>query len=596
MPLGAEVLPSGRVTFSVWAPRPREVSLRIVDGAGDRPTDVPMTRGAGDVWSVTVDRDVARAGTRYAFVLDGDRARPDPRSRCQPDGVHGPSMVIDPSTFRWRHPAPRGEGGGPDPASPVGRGRESRGPSIESWVIYELHVGTFTRQGTFAAAAARLPRVAELGVTAIEIMPVSAFAGARNWGYDGVHPFAPAAAYGPPDDLRALVDEAHRLGLAVLMDVVYNHLGPEGNYTSEYAPYVTEAHQTPWGGALDYARREVRDWAIDNALTWLREYRVDGLRVDALHAIVDESPTHILAELCARARPAALIAETDMNDPVVFEWGFDACWSDDFHHALHAVLTGERGGYYRDFGDLATLARAIEQGWTRGVKAHRSRELAGGRLVIGSQNHDQIGNRARGERLEHLAGAAAARLAAVATLTAPGVPLLFMGEEWGASTPFQYFTSHEDPGLAAAVADGRRGEFASFAWQGEVPDPQDPRTFERSRLDWRERERPPHAARLRLYRDLIALRRARPALGARGKQEARARVEGGAIVVERSEALRVVLNLDRERPFALDRTFGRAFTTLLCSEDARYGGALSAGVNDGARELPPLSAAVLERR
>jgi maltooligosyltrehalose trehalohydrolase len=528
-----------------------------------------MDHGPGDVWSRAVPS--AGAGTRYFYLIDGERERPDPRSRRQPEGVHGPSEVVDPNAYAWRHDPPR-----------------RRATSLTDGAIYELHVGTFTGARSFLGAAEVLPLLVDLGVQAIELMPVAAFPGARNWGYDGVDLYAPAAAYGTPDELRALVDRAHGLGLGVILDVVYNHLGPEGSYLSEFGPYFTSERKSLWGDGIDFSRPEVRAFVIENALYWLREYRVDGLRVDAAHAVVDSSARHVLAELCERARPGFLIAETDLNDVKVFEeWGFDACWSDDFHHALHAVLTGERGGYYRDFGDPRLLAQAIEHGWIRGPHPEGSRALDGSRLVIAAQTHDQIGNRALGERLEHLVGAEAARLAAVALLTSPAVPMLFMGEELAASAPFQYFTSHGDPALARAVRDGRRREFADlgFAWPERIPDPQDERTFVRSTLDLEERRREPHASMLRLYRDLLALRRSQPALGARGKDRCRASVEAGAVFVERDPGVLVCLNVGI-KPMRVD---GR-WRLILHTEHPRYGGR-----GDSETEIPPRAAALYVR-
>ena len=572
--IGTELLP-GAVRFAVWAPRATSLALRLYDGVSHR--DVPLDHGPGDVWAVTVPG--AAAGQRYAYVVDGARARPDPRARFQPDGVHGASMVIDPAAFAWQH------------------GRPAR--ALADSVLYELHVGTFTPEGTFAAAARELPHLADLGVTTISLMPVGAFAGGRNWGYDGAHVAAPNAHYGTPDELRALVDRAHGLGLSVLIDVVYNHVGPEGSYLAEFGPYTADAHKNLWGDGFDYARPEVRAWMLDTCLAWLTEYRMDGLRVDAVHAIVDHSSPHVLAELTSRARALPplpgdapgfvplLVAETDKNDAVMYDaQGFDTCWSDDFHHALHACLTGEITGYYVDFGEIETLARVIADGWKRGPHPERAKEFAATRFIVSTQTHDQIGNRARGERLEHLVGAPAARLAAVALLAAtPGVPMLFQGEEHAASTPFLYFTSHEDERLIESVRVGRRREFAEqgFAWPADVPDPNHEHSFVRSKLDPSERRREPHAAMGRLYRDLIALRKVQPGLGAVGKESCSVRTEDGAIVIDRSSSCRVVLNLGK-RPLAI----GSGWRAVLCSEDHRYGGA-----GDCAREVPARAAAVL---
>jgi maltooligosyltrehalose trehalohydrolase len=371
------------------------------------------------------------------------------------------------------------------------------------------------------------------------------------------------------------------------MDVVYNHLGPEGNYTGEFAPYVTADKHTPWGNAIDYARPEVRAWAIENAIMWRDEYRMDGLRLDAIQAIIDDSPTHVLAELTRAVHPAFTIAETDLNDVKVFaEWGFDAAWSDDFHHALHVCLTGERTGYYAHFDGAPAFARSIEEGWIRGPHPSASRAVEPARLIVSTQTHDQVGNRARGDRLAHLAGLPSARLAAVAMLAAaPGVPMIFMGEEVAASAPFQYFTSHGDRGLARAVSEGRKREFEAFAWQGAVPDPQSPATFHRSKVDREERRREPHAAMRRLYADLIALRRTEPSLGARAKDACRAKLadDGHTILVARGERL-IVINLSRDHVAhaPVDRP------PLLHSEDARYSGSLATP----GTILPPRSAAI----
>jgi maltooligosyltrehalose trehalohydrolase len=402
-----------------------------------------------------------------------------------------------------------------------------------------LHVGTFTSAGTFTAIIPLLEYLKnELGITAIELMPVAEFPGTRNWGYDGVHLYAPHTAYGGPFGLKTLVNACHAKGLAVFLDVVYNHLGPEGNYLSEYGPYFTDRYTTPWGQAINFdgdESREVRRYVVDNALYWVTEYHIDGLRLDAIHGIVDHSDTHILRELGAAihlqaqtlGRTILVIAESDLNDNRVIThtedggWGLDAQWSDDFHHALHTSLTREQDGYYQDFGQLSQLRTAITDGFVyhgqpspyRG-RAHgtASRHLPGERFVIYSQNHDQVGNRAYGERLSALVPFPALKLAVGLVLCAPNIPLLFMGEEYGESAPFLYFTSHTDPALAQAVRDGRRREFARFTWAEEIPDPQNPQTFERSRLTHSLREQGHHSALLRFYRDLITLRKRSPAL------------------------------------------------------------------------------------
>jgi maltooligosyltrehalose trehalohydrolase len=505
------------VRVSVWAPRARR-SVEVVDGAGERRT--PLAPGPRGRWSGDVGW--LGPGGDYAFSLDGGPGRPDPRSRWQPAGVHGPSRVVDPAAFAWTD----GDWAGFD---------------LPSAVLYELHVGTFSPEGTFAGAAARLDHLVALGVDAVELMPVAAFPGRRGWGYDGVDLWAPHAAYGGPAGLAAFVDACHARGVGVLLDVVYNHLGPSGNHLGEFGPYLHDRHVTHWGPAVNLdgpGADEVRGWIVDNARMWLRDYHIDGLRLDAVHALVDDSAVHLLEQLSGAVaalageagRPLWLVAESDLNAPRFVRppdaggYGLDAAWADEWHHALHAALTGERSGYYADFGPLAALAKALRQAWVYdGVYSpHRDRTfgrppagLDGGRFMVSAQNHDQVGNRAAGERLSHLVSPGRARTAAALLLTAPFVPLLFQGEEWGASTPFLFFSDHDDPDLAAAVSIRRRQEFAAFGWRPEdVPDPQDPTTFARSVLAWEELTAPAHADLLRWHHDLIALRRTHPALTA----------------------------------------------------------------------------------
>ncbi len=478
--LGATYLGAGRCRFRVWAPRARRVDLDL----GGRV--VPLRPGPRGYHAAEVEG--VAPGARYRYRLDGGQALPDPASRHQPDGVHGPSAVVDPAAHAWSDGAWRG----PDP---------------ESLILYECHVGTCTAEGTFAAIIPRLPELARLGVTALELMPVVQFPGTRNWGYDGVYPFAPQASYGGPAGLCRLVDACHAQGLAVILDVVYNHLGPEGDHLPAFGPYFTAAYHTPWGAALNFDgpdSDEVRRLFRESAVHWVRECHIDGLRLDAVQAILDRSPRPFLAELAGAVRRAAaaagrgvlLIAESDANDPRLLRpaerggLGLDAVWSDDFHHALHALLTGERGGYYADFGDVRRLAGAFAHGFAFTGQRSRYRRRRHGapatgcaprQFVVFSQNHDQIGNRAAGERLAALAGPDAARLAAAAVLLSPFTPLLFMGEERGETAPFLYFTSHGDPGLAEAVREGRRRECAAAGWAAEPPDPQAEATFARSR-------------------------------------------------------------------------------------------------------------------
>ena len=477
--------------FRVWAPLPGTVDVVL----GDR--RVPMARavggGAAGGWrSCWVSE--AGPGTDYAFSLDGGPPRPDPRSAFQPQGIHGPSRVVDHSAFAWSDSA-------------------WRGTSLPGCVLYECHIGTFSAEGTFDGAIEHLGHLVDLGVDAIELLPVAEFSGQRGWGYDGVDLFAPHHAYGGPDGLKRLIDAAHGHGLGVLMDVVYNHLGPAGNYLPEFAPYFSARHQTNWGDAVNFdgpGSDEVRRFVIDNARMWLRDYHCDGLRIDAVHAIVDDSATPILEALAAEVdalaaevrRPLFLIAESDLNDPRFVRsrdaggYGLAAAWADEWHHALHAALTGDVSGYYEDFGPLPLLAKALRQAWVYdgSYSPHRRRVhgrpptgLSGRQFVVAAQNHDQVGNRAAGERATALMSDGRLRVAAALLLTSPFVPLLFQGEEWGAATPFLYFTDHSDPGLGRIVSEGRRHEFSSFGWDPrDVPDPQDPATFERSRLDWAE--------------------------------------------------------------------------------------------------------------
>jgi maltooligosyltrehalose trehalohydrolase len=495
--------------FKVWAPGRRRVQL-VADGR-----TLAMRPAGGGWWEVS-DRD-ARAGTRYGFSLDGGETRPDPRSESQPDGVFGLSAVVD-HNHAWHDTG-------------------WTGISLAGSVLYELHVGTFTPRGTFDGVIERIPHLVDLGVDAIELMPVAEFAGGRGWGYDGVDLFAPHHEYGGPPGLERLVDACHAAGLGVVMDVVYNHLGPAGNFLSEFGPYFSDRHHTDWGPAVNFdgpGSDEVRRFVVDNALAWIRDYHVDGLRLDAVHAIVDQTPLHVLEQLATEVnklgaelrRATFVIAESDLNDPRLVGrreaggYGLDAAWADDWHHALHTVLTGEKAGYYQDFGSLDQLAKALRQAWvydgewsghrqrTRGRKAAAG--IPAHAFVIAAQNHDQVGNRATGDRLAAKVGEGALKAAAALLLTTPFTPLLFQGEEWAATSPFQYFTDH-DPGLGKAVSEGRRREFAASGWNpDQVPDPQDPQAFDRSKLVWSEVDEPFHQRMLEWYQALVQLRHRLP--------------------------------------------------------------------------------------
>lgn len=533
-PLGAHVLPGGRCSFKVWAPHAPDVALEILPRRqGEDPRRIELHSHHGVLGAVVDD---VIDGDRYAFVFPDGRKRPDPRSRRQPDGVHGPSAVVDTSLFGF----PRGK---------------PHLPPLREHVIYELHVGTFSKAGTFDGVIENLHYLEDLGITAIELLPVASFPGPRNWGYDGVHLFSVQESYGGPTGLARLVQAAHDRGIAVILDVVYNHLGPEGNYLREFGPYFTHKHETPWGDGVNFDDEGspfVRSWAIDNAIQWIRDYQIDGLRLDAVHAIQDDNPRHVLAEIGAavQALGGFLIAESDLNDPVTVlgrpdGWGFDAQWSDDLHHALHAVLTGERTGYYVDFGSVADIADALEKGFVydgsrpstyRGGVHHgkSTRGIPAERHVVCIQNHDQVGNRARGERLSDLVSLDKVKLAATVILLSPGIPMLYMGEEYAAPQPFPYFTSHSDPDLARAVTEGRRREFEAFAWQGEVPDPQLPATFESAVLDTSDHTRSPHDETFALYRELLQLRRSHPALrGDQRQTRTKASSLGDTLLVER---------------------------------------------------------------
>lgn len=499
--------------MSVWAPNAQQrVDIETQVG---RFALEPHARGW---WSIELPLP---AGTDYVYHLDGGPALPDPRSPWQPEGPHGPSRTVDHAAFPWTDGA-------------------WQAPPLGSAVIYELHVGTFTPQGTFESAIDRLAHLVDLGATHVELMPVAEFVGTRGWGYDGVDLYAPFHHYGGPEGLKRLVDACHAAGLAVLLDVVYNHLGPTGNYLSQFGPYFSQRHHTAWGAALNFdgpASDEVRRFLCDNALAWLRDYHFDGLRIDAVHAIVDTSAIPFLEQLGAEIRQLAThlgrrlvaVAESDLNDPRLVRprlaGGFelDAQWADDMHHALHAVLTGENQGYYSDFGSMADLALALRRPYVYAGRYSEFRRrshgrtpdgLDGDRFVTFLQNHDQIGNRAQGDRIEHLAGTARARIGSALAILSPYVPLLFQGEEWDSSAPFQYFVDFSaEPELARAVTEGRRREFAEFRWRAEeIPDPQSPETFARSKLDWSELAESPHREALQWHRALVRLRRALPDL------------------------------------------------------------------------------------
>ena len=574
--------------FRVWAPEAARVE---VDISGQRH---PMASAAGPGWWAA-EADVASDGTDYAFRLDGGDPLPDPRSPRQAYGSEGVSRTYDHSAFTW---ADRGWRGGP----------------LHGSVIYELHIGTFTPEGTLDAAIGRLGHLADLGVDTVELMPVAAFPGEHGWGYDGIHLWAVHEPYGGPDALKRFVDACHARRLAVLLDVVYNHVGI-GNRLGAFGPYFTEAHVTPWGPAVNLDQPgsdEVRAFLIENALMWLRDYHLDGLRLDAVHAFEDRRALHFLEQLTAEVQALAallnrdlvLIAESDLNDPRLVTsreaggYGLTAQWSDDFHHAVHAAITGERQGYYCDFGPMAVLAHTMTRvffhdgrwsafrGRTHGRQVDIFRVPAH-RFLCYLQNHDQVGNRATGGRIAAIVPADLVKAGAGLVLTAPYTPMLFMGEEWGADTPWQYFTDHVDPGLAKAVARGRREEFARQEWAaGDVPDPEDEATFARSRLDWSQPGREPYHGMLAWYRTLIALRRARPELTDPRLDRVRADHDdaGRWLVVHRGR-LRIAANLS---PSPQRLPLGAPGTGILAASSPAI------TLDGGTVAMPPASFAVIE--
>lgn len=577
--------------FTVWAPDAKKVSVKIGD------TLHPMS-GPNDAgwWSASVD--AASDGTDYAFVLNDDTTPyPDPRGLWQPHGVHGPSRVYDHAAFVWND-------------------NRWQGPPLSGAVIYEMHVGTFTAAGTFDAAIERLNYLFELGITHIELMPVVEFPGRFGWGYDGVALFAVNAQYGGPDGLKRFVDACHSRGLAVLMDVVYNHFGPVGNYTTKFGPYLTHRHNTPWGDAVNFEEAgadEVRRFFCDNALMWMRYYHVDGLRLDAVHEFMDRSAIHFMEQLSAEVeilsstleRQLVLIAESDLNDPKVVTpreaggYGMDAQWSDDFHHALFTILNVEveGKGYYVDFGCFERLAKALTSVFVYDGIYSRYRRHTHGRPVHGLsahhfigfiQNHDQVGNRAKGDRLEHIIGIKRAKVAIGIVLMSPFIPLIFQGEEFAASSPFQYFADHDEPAMAMAVREGRKREFAAFGWNpDEIPNPDEPETFERSKLNWDEVHQGKHGEMLEWFRQLIRLRHQTPYLNDGDLNHIKVRFdeEKRWLTMDRGQ-MRVLCNLGEE-PVELENRSG--YSLLLTSRD-------DIGIANDKVLLPPDSIVILSTK
>ncbi len=567
----------GGVCYRTWAPGKENLEVVIYEGDGAVARTLPLGKEETGYFS-TVDPD-GRAGDRYKYRFDGQEW-PDPASRSNPDGVHGAAAVIDPQTFAWSD-------------------QRFTCPPLSDLVIYELHIGTFTPAGTFPSAIEKLAHVAQLGATAIEIMPVADFPGSRNWGYDGVLLYAPARAYGSPDDFRALVDAAHAHGLAVILDVVYNHLGPDGNYLGSYSPqYFNPGHKTPWGDAFNFELLPVREFFAANPEYWWREFHVDGFRLDATHAIVDDSEPHFLEEVATRIHSLGgfVMVEDERNEPRLLlptgrgGLGLDGCWADDFHHVVRVRLTGEREGYYSSYkGSTAELVETLRDGWLlhgaarerkTAAEAAECREVAPEQLVFCISNHDQIGNQAFGRRFSQVCTPAAYRAASALLCLVPYTPLLFMGQEWAAATPFQFFTDHE-PYLGRRVTEGRREEFRGFALfrdpeaREKIPDPQAVSTFERSKLDWRELAQEEHAATLQLYRELLRLRRTLPALQDRRRNDWEVSEVGNGIVqllFRGGGADEIAVLVDLKGGHADPLEGNQQWQLLLSTNEPRFGG------------------------
>lgn len=577
--IGANLSGGGRCEFTVWAPFASAVDLVIVS-TGE--VSISMSRSNDGYWSIKLDN--INPGTRYFYLLDGKIRLPDPSSTFQPEGVHGPSEVIDHSLFRWHD-------------------QSWRPPPLERMIIYELHTGTFTDKGTFEAIIPEIPYLKTIGITAIELMPVAQFPGSRNWGYDGVYPYAVQNSYGGPDGLKMLCDACHANGFSLFLDVVYNHIGPEGNYLLAYGPYFTDKYKSPWGDAINFDGEYsggVRNFFIMNALHWFENYHIDGLRLDAVHGIYDTGARHILEELAdtvklyceMKGRKHYLIAESDLNDNRIVRdrksggYSIDAQWCDDFHHSVHTLLTKECKGYYADFGKPELLAKSYSEGYVysgeyskfrKRAHGNSGRDIPGGKMIVFIQNHDQVGNRMPGERITALAGFEAHKLAAGALFSAPYIPLLFMGEEYAETSPFLYFISHGDPGLVEAVRRGRKSEFASFGCTGEPPDPQSIETFEASRPHRGKVRMKEHRAMFGYYRELIRIRKSSPPLKNLIKQNTRTKItgDGRVIILTRSyrgKSVTAIMNFSSSAASLLFGNKEERFEKVIDSSDTVWGG------------------------
>jgi maltooligosyltrehalose trehalohydrolase len=631
-PVGASKRTDGRWDFAAWAPKHKRIQLQLFgaqaisaaaagssrgrqvpDVRGENGRCVDMERNESGYFRATVAK--IPDDCRYMYRLCVERGgepktieRPDPASRFQPEGVHGASQVVDLNEFVWTD-------------------SEWRAPSLRETVFYELHVGTYTSAGTFDAVCEHLPKLADLGITTVELMPVAQFPGARNWGYDGVYPYAVQNSYGGPRGLQKFVNAAHAHGLAVALDVVYNHLGPEGNYLSDFGPYFTTHYETPWGEAINFdgAQSEpVRKFFIDNAIQWFEKFHMDVLRLDAIHGIFDFSASPFLAELGEHVADAGkrlgreliLVAESDLNDRKVLRsrdkggYGIAAQWNDDFHHSVHTLLTQENNGYYADFGKMEDLATVLKKRWLYSGQystfrktrhGNSAEEFSQSRFVVYNQNHDQVGNRACGERLTELVNFEAQKLAAGITLLSPFVPLLFMGEEYGETAPFLYFTDHRDKDLIEAVRRGRRGEFAAFGWHANVPDPQDPATFERSTLQHADAGEP-HQAIRQLYQALLRFRRESD-LGGEANWQVISDEGKKALILLRTHDIQAIAMLFNFGEEELEEAAGfgsqskqNGWTKVLCSSDEAWlgPGAPADDENPGRIRLSPQSFLVLQ--
>ncbi|QCR22796.1 malto-oligosyltrehalose trehalohydrolase [Pontibacter sp. SGAir0037] len=577
--IGAKYTKEKGTTFTVWAPEAEKVSI-VIEGKGN---DIPLQREAFGYWTGLVED--ARPGTRYLYKLNEDTERPDPASCYQPDTVHTASEVVDHEAFSWTD-------------------QNWKGLPLEQMIIYELHVGTFSEEGTFEGIINKLPELKDLGITAIEIMPIAQFPGSRNWGYDGVYPSAVQNSYGGPDGLKRLVDACHQAGIAVVLDVVYNHMGPEGNYLRDFGPYFTEKYNTPWGAALNFDDAHsdhVRNFFLQNAIMWLRDYHIDALRLDAVHAILDTGAKHFLKELQEHVtdieeqtgKARALIAESDMNDVRLLTpaekggFGLAAQWMDDYHHAVHTLLTGEVEGYYMDYGKPELLVKSLKHAFIyngtysefrKRTLGNDATDLPAKQFVICAQNHDQVGNRMLGERITQLVSFDKLKLAAGLILLAPFTPMLFMGEEYGEENPFLFFVSHTDKDLVEAVQKGRKEEFSAFAWEGEVPDPQSEDTFRKSKLQHSYKHNEKQNQLREFYKKLIQLRKTSPALQKLSKQNLEAYFNEDETVLHLihfggSPAIYSLFNFsDQVQEIDLDQSQGKNWEVVLHSAAQEWGG------------------------